>query len=484
MSLSPLEIAFIVSLVFDFLTIISVIFLERKNQRSMVLWILGTIAFPYFAWFFYIIWGKGPRFSKKKWSSKKKLTDKMIEDKITKMKFEDNNGIEDASLEKIIKLNTRISENPCTIHNDTKVFISAEEMYNALKEDLRNAKSTIHIESYIYRPDLIGTEIRDILIEKAKEGVKVKLLYDDSGNIKTPNYFFKKLKAAGAEIYRFFPSKIRGFNLNFNYRNHRKIYVIDGSIGYVGGMNIGDEYRSMHKRIKPWRDTHLRIIGESVIFLQKRFLQDLYYCTTRNKNDVQEYQNKEEYFQIAKVKKVSPIQIISSGPDSEGEGIKYCYEKMISSANESIYIQTPYFIPDDSIINALILAQLSGVQVYLMVPGVYDYKIPYRVTCSYLKDLIDCGVKVYKYNGFIHSKTLICDEKVASIGTANMDIRSFALNFEVNAIIYDRNFAKQQVDIFKKDIDHSTEYTIEDYNNRNLWERFQERLFRIFASLM
>ena len=157
---------------------------------------------------------------------------------------------------------------------------------------------------------------------------------------------------------------------------------------------------------------------------------------------------------------------------------------MISSASESIYIQTPYFIPDDSIINALILAQLSGVQVYLMVPGVYDYKIPYRVTCSYLKDLIDCGVKVYKYKGFIHSKTLIYDEKVASIGTANMDIRSFALNFEVNAVVYDRDFAKQQVDIFKEDINNSNEYTIEDYNNRNLWERFQERLFRIFASLM
>ncbi len=480
----PLQVLLIIAIVLDVITIISVIFLERKNQRSIVLWILGTIAFPYVAWFFYIMWGKGPRFSKKKWSIKKKLTDKMIEDRLSKIDFDSGAISDDYDVKRIINLNSSFGENHCTLHNKIDVFTDGQSMYDTLLEDLKQAKSTIHIESYIYRADKIGKKIRDMLITKAQEGVKVKLCYDDSGNLKTPNFFFKKLKEAGAEIYRFFPSRIRGFNLNFNYRNHRKIYVIDGAIGYVGGMNIGDEYRSKHRRIKPWRDTHIRIVGESVLFLQKRFLQDFYYCTTRKKTEAQEYQNKEEYFQIKRIRNECPMQIISSGPDSADESIKYCYQQMMTSAKKEIYIQTPYFIPDEAFLNTILLAQLTGVQVYLMVPGVYDKVIPYRVTCSYLKDMIDAGVKVYKYNGFIHSKTLIMDDKVASIGTANMDIRSFSLNFEVNAIIYDQEFVLKQIEIFKKDILNSKEFKIEDFNKRTLFERLEERIFRIFASLM
>lgn len=482
--MSPWEI-FVVSIyTLDILFVISLIFLERKNNRSMVVWILAFMALPLISWFFYIMWGQGPRFYRKSWSKKKVLSDQICKEAMSKSNKIQTKKITDDDVRKILQLNTRVSETVCFTNNEIDIYTDANKMYEQLKIDLENAKSTIHILSYIYRADKIGKEIRELLVKKAKAGVKVKVCFDDNGNLKTSRYFFLPLVRAGGEFYPFFPSLLRGININFNYSNHRKIIVVDGKIGYVGGMNIGDEYRGLHKKIKPWRDTHIRIQGGAVIDLQRQFLQDFYCAKIARLKTKEEFEMKDEYFPENDIENVCPVQIISSGPDREGEGIKFCYERMIYGAEKEIYIQTPYFVPDESILTALIIAALSGVKIHLMIPGVYDQLFPYRVTCSYMKDLLDAGVKVYKYNGFIHSKTMVMDDQVSSIGTANMDIRSFALNFEVNAIIYDKKTALKNIEIFKEDIKNSKEYTLEDYRKRKWHVRLGERFFRIFASLM
>lgn len=478
------EIVFTCIYAIDVLLCLGLIFVERKNPKSLATWILAFIALPLFSWFFYLMWGTGPRFSKRKWVKRKVLTDELCSQKISEIVEVDDLKTDRDDSQKVLTLNLNTSEAICTLHNEATIFTSAAEMYDDLFKEIQNATSTIHVLSYIFRRKGVGKKLRDLLVAKAKEGVKVKVCFDDSGNLRTPRTFFYELFKYGSEAYPFFPSVFRGINLNFNYRNHRKIIVIDGKIGYIGGMNIGDEYLGKSKKITPWRDTHVKIIGESVVFLQKRFLQDFYFASFKKLKKKVELEYSKEYFQFKQTESQLPIQIIASGPNSPDMPIKYCYERMILGAHKKVYIQTPYFVPDESFLNNLIIAARSGVEVNLMIPKVYDQRIPYRVSLSFAKDLLDVGANVYLYHGFIHSKTLIMDREITSIGSANMDIRSFALNFEANAIFYGEEFADKNIAIFEEDVKNSTKFTLELYHKRTFIQKIEERIYRIFAALM
>lgn len=278
----------------------------------------------------------------------------------------------------------------------------------------------------------------------------------------------------------FFPSKLRPINLRLNYRNHRKLVIIDGIIGYVGGFNVGDEYLGLNPKFGYWRDTHIRLQGTAVHAIQTRFILDWnqashHHTLTYIPNHFPDYGPKGNV----------GMQIVTSGPDSEWEQIKNGYIKMISNAKRSILIQTPYFIPDASLLDALRIACLSGIDVNIMIPNKPDHAFVYWATLSYIGELLKAGATVYIYdNGFIHAKTIVVDDEIASVGTANIDVRSFRLNFEVNAFIYDITIAKKLVSTFKEDLLVSRKYTYEEYLQRPLWIRIKESVSRLLSPIL
>jgi cardiolipin synthase len=318
-----------------------------------------------------------------------------------------------------------------------------------------------------------------LLEKKAEEGVEVRLMFDSLGGRSITKERIDKLKKSGVKVASFFSSSIPFFNFKINYRNHRKIVVIDGEIGFIGGFNVGDEYIGLNPKIGYWRDTHLKIRGDAVVDLQTRFFLDWGHAT---KEDMM-YRPK--YFPDTANNGTVGIQIISSGPDKLDEAIKRNYVKMINSAKESICIQTPYFVPDASVLEALKIAASSGIDVSIMIPCKPDHLFVYWATYWYCGELLQHGVKIYTYeNGFIHAKTLVIDGIVSSVGTANFDVRSFRLNFEGNAIIYDTKISSKLRDYFIEDLNYSLELTREVYLERGIIIRFKESISRLLAPLL
>jgi len=291
-----------------------------------------------------------------------------------------------------------------------------------------------------------------------------------------------ELKAAGVEYAAFFPGIMPYVNRRINYRNHRKIVVVDGEIGFVGGFNVGDEYLGKDKHIGYWRDTHVKIVGDAVYSLEERFLLDWSYATDCEIGDVWRYfpkhKNVDDRRQIG-------MQIVTSGPDHKEQYIRNGYIKIINSAKESLYLQSPYFVPDDTMVEALKLSALSGVDVRIMIPGKPDHKFMAWAANSYILELLDVNIKVYYYEkGFIHAKTIMADGAVCSVGTANMDIRSFQLNFEVNSFIYNREFTKALEDSFKEDMKYCKEITKEEFMNRPLFDKMMESVVRLISPIL
>lgn len=368
-------------------------------------------------------------------------------------------------------------------NNNVTVMVNGEAKFPDVFENLRSAKHHIHIEYYIYENDTIGNELAQILIEKAKEGVEVRFIYDDFGSSGIRKNIAHQLREAGVEAYPFYKIKLIMLANRMNYRNHRKIIVVDGTIGYIGGINVSDKYINKDKEDKLyWRDTHLKIVGSSVFNLQTIFLADWNFCANQkirySSNYFPEKSETEHYGNHL-------VQIVSSGPDSKYPKIKYTLIQAILSAEKEICITTPYFIPDKSFLEAINIAALSGIEVKLLVPTRSDSFIVNTTSQSNFQELLDVGVKIYSYDkGFIHAKTMVCDQKVAIIGTANFDNRSFDLNFEINAIVYDEQIATEISNLFEKDISFSTQILAEEWSKRPLFRKLMEKVLHLFSSLM
>lgn len=466
----------------NILSILVMIFLERKDTRSIQSWILMFMLLPPgFSLYLYFVLGRGPKLNRSKVEKRNCRIVDEVNNCLDIKKYRTlplDEGIDTS----ILKFNFMHNNSAITQNNDLKIFNTAKEKFEELLKDIRGAKSTIHLIYYIIKNDIIGNEIIDALTEKAKEGVKIRLIYDDVGCIAVSKKMFKKLKEAGGEVFSFFPSYLKFINLNLNYRNHRKIVVIDGKIGYVGGMNIGDEYMSLHKRLNPWKDCHLKIVGEAVYFLQLRFLQDLSYVSNHSVETEENF--KEKYFPPTYINKTTYTQIVDSGPNKKDyENIKSSYLRMLYSAKKEIFIQTPYLGLDESFLYALISTANYGVKINVMLPKIYDKRIVYRLTSSYINQLLSAGINVYLYNGFIHSKTMVMDDDVTSIGTANFDIRSFSLNFEVNAFITDKDITNKMKEIFYNDMKNCVKLDESYEKNKSLLIKIEEGLSRLFAPL-
>lgn len=471
-----------VSLFLNVLSILIMIFLERKDTRSIQSWILTFLLLPPgFSLYLYFVLGCGPKLNRKKIETRNFRIFNEINNMLNVKDYSsipENKNIDTS----ILKFNLLHNNSAITEFNDVKIFNTAYDKFEELIKDIKNAKHSIHLLYYIIKNDTIGNILIRTLTEKVKQGVKVRLIYDDVGCICVSKKMFDKLKEAGGEVYSFFPSYVKFINFNLNYRNHRKIVVIDGKIGYVGGINIGDEYMSLHKKLNPWKDCHLKIIGDAVNFLQLQFIQDLAYVSNHKIETEENF--KENYFPKSNTKKVTYTQIVASGPDKKNyEKIKSTYLRMLYNAKKEIFIQTPYLGLDESFLSALISTAQYGIKIRIMLPTIYDKRIVYRVTSSYINQLLRAGIEVYLYKGFIHSKVMIMDDCVTSIGSANFDIRSFSLNFEVNAFITDNGINSKMKEIFYNDINDCVKLDENYEENKSLLIKIEESFSRLFTPL-
>lgn len=484
------HIAFVHLFYINLVLSIVIVFFQRREPRAVWTWLLALNFLPVVGIILYLLIGQDYR--KSKMFKIKNVEDSIRKAAIKQEKFFANNDrvLNDPytkDYQRQMQYNLMSGGSLMTMKNTLKIFNDGNDKFDALIEDIKNAKEYIHLQYYIIKNDYLFRNISRELIKKADEGVEVRVLFDGMGGRFMSKKLLDNMKAHKIKIGVFFPAALGKINFRINYRNHRKIAVIDGKIGYVGGFNIGKEYVDGSKKFGHWRDTHLRIVGEAVNGLELRFGLDWNYAT---KEDIF---NSDKYFKPLEEMNILPengddvlrMQIISSGPDSETKLIRDNYIEIINNAKDHVYIHTPYFIPDEAFMSALNVAARSGVDVRLMIPCMPDHPFVYSATLSWAGTLLEAGGKVYTYErGFLHAKSVMADGKVACVGTANMDIRSFELNFEVNAMIYDEEVTVELEDNFMRDIYDSKEYTFDMYRNRSLLQRIKEQVSRLLSPLL
>ncbi len=468
-------------LLINIILALTLIFLERRNIAVTWAWILILMFMPGLGFILYLFLGQNHRM-------KKRFTAKGHEDLIRAVKQRNQmlsehhlnfneSGIHD--IRDLILLFYRNSGSIFSKNNNINILNNGDEKFPLLIEELKKAKHHIHMAYYIIRDDEIGRTVRDILAQKASEGVEVRLLYDGMGCLFTPKNYFKPIIENGGQVVSFLPPFIPYINVRVNYRNHRKIIIIDGQKAFTGGLNLGDEYLGKSSKYGFWRDIHLMVEGSAVDQLQLRFILDWHFAAKTS------ITISKMYFPVKKFIGYSGVQIVSSGPDSQWASIRQGYFKMITKAEKKVFIQTPYFVPDDSLAEALKVAALGGVDVRIMIPSMPDHPFVYWASTSYIGDLLEAGAKAYTYeNGFLHSKLLITDSSVASVGTANLDIRSFAMNFEVNTFIYDKKIVQELERIFISDLQLCKEITLKSYKERPFWMKFKESVSRLLSPLL
>ena len=457
-----------------------VIFFENRHPTQTITWLVVLGSFPLIGFIFYLLFGRNYR--KERMFRKKYFLDKQAF--LTVEGEDDTRGQEKLSLMgqhqgKLFKLAQKLGNSPISFDTATKVLTNGDETFQHIIEQLKRARHHIHLEYYIVRHDKIGQEMKELLIQKAREGVKIRFLFDAVGSWQLSKSYINDLRNAGIEAVTFGPVRLPFLNNKFNFRNHRKIIVIDGTIGFVGGLNIGDEYLGRNKEIGFWRDTHLMLKGEAVRTLQLIFLQDWYYMTNHS------FLTAEYLSPQIDNKHHGGVQLIAGGPDNEWSVIKNIFFSMIASAEKSVWIASPYFIPDEDIFSAIKVAALSGVDVRLLVPNRPDKRIVFHASRSYFPELLEAGVKVYEYeHGFMHSKIVIVDNELASIGTSNMDMRSFHLNFEVNAFLFRTKSTQELVDEYVNDLKYARQLEMETFQQRHIGLRILESTARLLSPLL
>lgn len=360
-------------------------------------------------------------------------------------------------------------------NNEVEIYTSGYDFFPSLLMEIGKAEHHIHIDTFIISDDPLGRIIADALIDKAKQGVEVRLIYDDVGSWRTPNSFFTRMRNEGIEVYAFMPVRFPAFTSRVNYRNHRKICVIDGEVGFIGGMNIARRYVQGTPK-QSWRDTHVKLTGAAVYGLQRAFLVDWYFVS---KVFITE---RSYYPEIIIGQNNSLVQVVTSSPTSLWPEIEQGYVRILTNAKHYVYMETPYFLPTDPILFAMRVAALSGVDVRLMIPYETDTKVVEWASRSYVIEASKAGVKILLYRkGFNHSKLLVSDDAMATIGSTNVDFRSFENDFEANAFFYDKKIALQVKEVFLADQKDSIDL---DDVRRFIKKPFLQRLWESFVRLL
>jgi len=467
----------LVNIVFAFI----IIYYERKHPYITLAWVTFLMLVPVLGFIVYLLFGR--TLHREKMFLLKAEQDEELHKKVNdqlKLIHEKEIDPADPEMARFLDMVRMLIVNGGALgtkNNQVRLFSDGEEKFGALLKDIEGAMHHINLEYYIFRDDELGKRFVSALAAKAKEGVEVRVLKDGAGCSSLPKNFFKEITDAGGQVVGFYEKTGQTF-FRLNFRNHRKIVIIDGRIGYVGGFNFGDEYVGKGP-LGDWRDSAIRIEGDAVHMVQSRFSLDWGYEAKETLDFT------EEYFPKMDESDGKKMQIVSSGPDSTEEKIKYSYLKMIHAAEESVWIQTPYFVPDDSILDALRVAALSGIDVRLMFPCKPDHMGIYWATLSFVGGLLGSGVRAFMYDdGFIHAKTIVVDGLVSSVGSANWDNRSFRLNFETNGIVYDREFGDEMKAAYENDLERCTELTQELYDQRSKGVKIKESIFRLASPLL
>lgn len=458
------------------------IFFKRINPTKTLSYIIVLVFFPFVGLLIYYLFGQEYR-KNKIFKKKRVLNERVVQsiDDELELNREEVKQVQ-AFLEdkiKLVKLLRTNDNEPLSLNNKVEIFKSGDDKFEALLKDIKRAEHHIHLEYYIVKDGKIGLKVLNALCEKAKAGLQVRLIYDDVGS-KISRSMKRKLTHAGVRHRAFMPVFFSKFTGKMNYRNHRKIAVIDGVIGYVGGVNISDEYVNQYRDKGYWRDTHSRIYGEAVKSLQVHFLSAWDFVSNEN---IASY--KPLFPKVEDFKEKVAIQIAASGPDTDWANIMEVIFTAILTAQKYVYITTPYFVPNSKMLTAIQIAAKSGVDVRLIIPKKSDSWIVKHASNSYLKALLDAGVKIYKYHeGFIHAKTMVIDDVFCTIGTSNMDYRSFNINFEINSFMYDSVQSEILKSHFFEDLTQSTLIEYETFLNRSKFEKFKESYARLWSPLI
>ncbi|WP_408007583.1 cardiolipin synthase [Pseudalkalibacillus sp. A8] len=459
------------------LSVCYVLMLENRSPYKTLLWMYAILFIPILGYIFFIYSGqlevKGHLFKAKRMDNYRKAQEMQLENKPSERWTHLNDTEREYS-----SLITTLSDQTISFHSYTEVLRNGDQKFPRLLSQLKIAKDYIHMEYYIFRSDDIGREIIDVLCEKAAEGVEVRFIYDAIGSLKLSDRDVSRMKEAGVQVHSFLPIRKGFFNQKFNFRNHRKIVVIDNRIGFVGGLNVGNEYLGKDKKFGYWRDTHLIVKGEALRDLQRVFLLDWSYVNN-------ETLFLERYLSMEPSEESGGVQVVPSGPDTSQGVMSYLYYSMITSAKKSVWITTPYFIPSKEIRTALLIAAVKGIDVRLMVPETNDGFLTQYATRSYFSELLRYGVKIYLYQkGFHHQKTIIVDGSYATLGTANVDLRSFHLNFEVNVFMFRTPTIETLITQYQEDLEDSLEIEMENHQKRGLFLRTKESFCRLFSPVL
>ena len=451
------------------------VLLEHRQPAKTIAWVLVLSFLPLVGIVLYFFFGRRTRKNRHIWEkSLNQLTKRSM------IEFAEQKQLELPEEHKeLIQLFVNQNFALPFKNNETDVYVSGYEFFPALLAEISKATHHIHIVSYIIDDDPLGRLLRDALIDKARKGIEVRLLFDDVGSWKTPNRFFEQMREEGIEVHPFMPVRFPAFTGKVNYRNHRKIIVIDGKVGFIGGMNLAQRYVKGHKGIM-WRDTHVKISGAAVYGLQRAFLVDWFHADRTLITD------RKYYPDTTIAPNNSLIQIVTSSPTNVWEELEQGYIKILLSAKRYVYMETPYFLPTEPIFFAMRTAALSGVDVRLMVSLKTDSKLVQMASRSYLTQTIQAGVKVLCYEeGFNHTKLLVADDNVATIGSANIDFRSFENNFEANAFFYDKSMAQRIKDIFLTDETKCVPLEkIKEINHKSFIYRLWESVVRLLSPLL
>lgn len=468
------------------LVILRVLHDTRSGVKALA-YILFIVLIPVVGMFFYFSFGINYR--KQKLYSRKIVNDEALRQEILTLLHDYSEQVLHSGLvlskhRNLVRFISNSTNSPLTGNNSVQLLLNGEEKFPTLLNALEAATSHIHLEYYIYEDDETGNSIADILIKKAQQGVAVRFLYDHFGSHGLSNGFIKRLEDAGVDTAPFYRIKWYAFANRLNYRNHRKIIIVDGKKSFIGGINISDRYRNDAKSKNGlyWRDTHLMIDGRATIYLQYLFLCDWNFSSENKLHYGMDYFPLN--FETQKIEN-EVVQIAPSGPDSKLPVIFYSIMKAIGSARERVLITSPYFIPGESLMDALIIVAKSGVEVKLLVPGKSDSKMVNSAARSYYTELLKHGVRVFTYEkGFVHAKTMVIDDDLSVIGSANMDYRSFDLNFEVNAMLYSKEITGQLQKAFEEDLKESHEINAIDWLKRPAYKILWEKLIRLLAPLL
>jgi cardiolipin synthase A/B len=483
-SLSVFEILYALVLIFVCFRII----LDTRSITKSLAYLLFAIFVPFAGVIFYFLFGINYR--TRKMYSKKLVENDELSARLNKQIYQyskktlDESDAEVQSNKELAFMLLKETLSPLTANNSVKILVNGENKFPEVLKALKEAKNHIHLEYYIFEDDEIGREIEAVLIQKAKEGIAVRFIYDDFGSRTIRRTLARRLNENGVKAFPFLRIYFIALANRLNYRNHRKIIVIDGKTAFVGGINVDDRYinKASDKKKTFWRDTHLRIDGPGIQYLQYLFFCDWNFCADEKLHPDQYFFPAENALQV-KDKKV--VQIAASGPDSGAPAILFSILQAVGLATKEILITTPYFIPGEGLLDALTIASLGGVKVKLLVPGISDSILVNAAARSYYIDLMRRGVEIYLYNkGFVHAKTMVTDSKIAMVGTANMDSRSFDLNFEVNAIVYDSEVAGELRDIFYDDLKDAEKIDLAVWRKRPVYKQFFEKTARLVSPLL